>query len=391
MPKSHVKNHLEMKRANRSEILNLLLKNKTLSRKKLADLMGVTKPTITNIINELLDVGFVKEGDIYEPEEQRTGRKQRLLEINSHTKLTFAVNMGVPDCAIGLVDLLGNIIASEPLSLDLVQNTSKENLERIITQSCQFLKSQNVLVEELLGIGVVTPDDLWDKEMIRRIFHESFSTSVISGSNIQAMALGEYIFNLDHPVESLALIYVGRRIGLGLVLNGKLWDGARHFAGSLLGHLPVVSPYLMNSKNYVEDVAAQPAIAAKVCQLYSRKKQVQDDYELIDFLVESALKGDTKAIHLLEATGENLYISVLAVLSVLDPERIIIAGRLAKAKDYILPPIQKRLDLLPQSGNYPVPKIQASEEINLGLKGAATLILKDQFYSSNLILPNDKK
>ncbi|MCX7667710.1 MAG: ROK family transcriptional regulator, partial [Atribacterota bacterium] len=73
-------NLLDVKVKNRSLVLRLLKKKGLLSRIDLARITGLTQPTITNIVNDLLSVNLLKEVGF---SDTRAGRKPILLSVNA--------------------------------------------------------------------------------------------------------------------------------------------------------------------------------------------------------------------------------------------------------------------------------------------------------------------
>ena len=161
MKRIFAKDNPGLKRANRAAILDLFLQHKRISRRKLGELAGLTPPTVSSIIKELMGAGIVKDVGLLEPPEPRPGRPPQLLELDPASRLVLAIHLSPSDPLLGLVDLQGQFVASEPVPYALAATASVENLVTIIHQARAFLTTQQVPEGQLLGVGVGASNLPW--------------------------------------------------------------------------------------------------------------------------------------------------------------------------------------------------------------------------------------
>lgn len=227
-----------IRKINRSVFLDLVRQNEPVSRLRLAELMDLTPASVTNLTNELIAAGLVRDTGQLVNEEQRPGRPSQLLELAAEARLTLAIYLGVARPAVGLVDLRGKLLAMQAIPPELAMTASEEHLDTIIRTARSFLEAQNLAPGQLLGVGVGIPNIPWGRLPLAQIIGEAFPCPVLVERNVRTMTLGEYVYVYKREPKSMIFVDIGYGIGAGIILNGELWRGATGRAGEL-GHVYV--------------------------------------------------------------------------------------------------------------------------------------------------------
>jgi glucokinase len=170
----------------------------------------------------------------------------------------------------------------------------------------------------------------------------------------------------------LVLFVLGTGVGGGVVIDGKPVLGARGFAGEL-GHLPVDpggALCVCGGRGCLELAASGPGIA--------RAAGAATGVEA----VLAARNGGSAALAALQAAGASIGRAVALLMPVIDPDVVLVGGRLAEAAaDYLLPAAQAALeDERPLRDVRPAPVLRLSRlGPDAGAIGAAQLALGAAF------------
>jgi predicted NBD/HSP70 family sugar kinase len=159
------------------------------------------------------------------------------------------------------------------------------------------------------------------------------------GNLAHMAALAEYTCGGGQKRKNLVVIHISQGIGAGIILDGELFHGDAYGAGEI-GHAVVVEGgRLCNCGNYgcLETVADSRAIIRRARELaraahVSRPQQGASDFEAIDFeqAVRAFHDGDPTVGQVIEEAGRYLGIAAAQLVSILNIERIVITGPIAR-------------------------------------------------------------
>jgi len=228
------------------------------------------------------------------------------------------------------------------------------------------LKEAGIGHEQVLGVGVAVPGhvkpgegmvmwapnfkDQWRNVPIAQLVSSALGLPVHIGNDANLAALGEFTFGAGRSVRHLVMLTLGTGIGGGIIIDGKLLEGADGGAAEI-GHM-IVNPGGRGGNGAfgsVEGEAQRDAIIERAA------RKIQEGYptsltEACDFdrfaltpalIAEEAEKGDAVAIEVFEETGYYLGICVANLINILNPEMVVIGGGVAQSGDLILEPIKR--------------------------------------------------
>ena len=150
-------------------------------------------------------------------------------------------------------------------------------------------------------------------------------------NDVDAHAAGEVWLGAAAGARSALLVAVGTGIGGAVVLDGRPLRGAHHVAGEL-GHAPVPGAELMRCtcgrEGHVEAIGAGPAIHRRYLALGgdAASPDTRD-------VVARAVAGDELAVSVVRDAAQAVGRAVAAVVTVLDPEVVVVGGGMAGAGD----------------------------------------------------------
>lgn len=152
-------------------------------------------------------------------------------------------------------------------------------------------------------------------------------------------ALGEYVYGMGRHTRSLVMVTVGTGVGGGMVLDGRLYGGARGFAGEI-GHMvvePSGPPCPCGGCGCLEIMASGTALGRMARERLEAGEEsivrtmVRGDVSRVraETLVRAEGRGDALAGEVLRTGGHYLGVGVASLRSLLDPELIVIGGGVA--------------------------------------------------------------
>lgn len=240
-----------VKRINRSVLLRLLRRRSDLSRAQLAQESGLTKSTVSLLVRELIDEGWVTETGLAAA--QGLGRPSTPLRLDGSRRAMIGVEIAVESLRVVGVSLTGEVLwsAEEPLP-DREPGAVCRQVAALVVRAHAELAARPVLVSGV-GIGLpgafdeasgtvrFAPNLGWRNvaflPLITRALTEAGCPPVAVHVQNEAdtAALSEYEFTDGDAMDSLIFVTCGVGVGAGIVLNDRLFTGLQGMAGEI-GH-----------------------------------------------------------------------------------------------------------------------------------------------------------
>lgn len=350
-----------MKSMNRSLILNIIREKGPISRAEIAKLTKLTPPTVSNLVKELLQAEIVIEQRLGE---SSGGRKPTMLTLNSEMFHVIGLDIGSHDLKIILTTITGKIFKKrvvpipEEITNDLLLQLMVESI-RSLTDADDIDDSKIIgigvgmhgIVDVEKGISVLAPNLNLKNIPIKAVLEKEFNMIVKVENDARAMGLGELWFGHGAGVNSFVSINIGRGIGAGIVMNGKLYHGSHCISGEI-GHMVIdLNGPKCTCGNYgcLQTFASGPSIVENVKKelrlghgslLEERSGQ---NFEKItgEMVYEAALQKDSLSINALNQAGRYLGVGITNLIHIINPERIILGGGVTNAKEFIFESILK--------------------------------------------------
>ena len=241
-----------VKRINRSVLLRLLRTQPGLSRARLSQQSGLTKSTVSALVRELLDENWLSEAD--EPVAATgRGRPSTPLHINGALRVLVGVEIGVQQIRLVCVSLTGEVLASAQQALSNTQARHVSGQAAAMVRRAWKDLARDKLqlsglgfclpgaIDETLGVVRFAPNLGWrDVKFLSLLGDALARCGVPSGevhlhNDADAAALGEYEFAASDDAGPLIFVNCDVGVGAGIVLNDRLFTGARGMAGEI-GH-----------------------------------------------------------------------------------------------------------------------------------------------------------
>jgi len=337
-----------MKSVNKKIILNKIRTSQPISRAQIAKETGLTPPTVSSIVKELIDSELVMESSLGESS-GNGGRKPTMLHINTHAFHVIGVDVSPEKVECAVTDLAGAIIKrtssvlKNPITNEQFINLLKEKINAI-------LRLSKIDQERIIGIGIamhgvvdiengtslIAPNLNLRDIPIREELSKEFNWTIKVENDARAMALGESWFGGHDDVDSMVAVNIGRGVGAGIVINRKLYHGAQDIAGEL-GHMTIDlhgDVCKCGNQGCFETFVSGEAIVARA------KKQNPGLSEVTaKQIYEEALSGNKANVQLLEETGKIIGIGLTNLIHLVNPSKIVLGGGVMKSEQFLMPAI----------------------------------------------------
>ena len=241
-----------VKRINRSVLLRLLRAQPGLSRARLSQHSGLTKSTVSALVRELLAEHWLSEASAPVAQDGM-GRPSTPLHINADVRVLIGVEIGVRQMRLVQVSLTGEVLASagQPLANTQAQPVCAQAAQMV--RQAWLALTRNHL--QLSGVGVCLPGAIDEGSGVvqfapnlgwRDVKFLAMLTRALAQAGLPEMgihlhndadaaALGEYEFAGGESEDPLIFVNCDVGVGAGIVLNDRLFTGARGMAGEI-GH-----------------------------------------------------------------------------------------------------------------------------------------------------------
>lgn len=356
-------------------------------------------PTVTKIISELIEEGFVFEkGKVG----TAGGRRPSLYGINPKACYYLGVEVGRNSISIGIQDFNNKFVKlSEDIPYLLENN--RESLNLLCTMINDFVDSTGILRNKIIGAcinlsgrinsrkGFSYSYFLFEEKPLSEIIESSIGIKTFLENDTRAMAYGEYNCGVVQNEKDVLFVNISWGVGIGIICNGKLYYGKSGFSGEF-GHSPVFDNEIIchcGKKGCLETEISGVALLRKFknalengsISILSGKKTVNDI--TIDDIIKAITENeDTLAIEILEEIGNSLgrYISLL--INIFNPQLVILGGILAETGLYLRLPIRTSIQKYSLSlVNQDMDLKMSSLGSKAGVMGACYIIRDKLFFS----------
>jgi predicted NBD/HSP70 family sugar kinase len=338
------------RKLNRAQILNRLRLQGEASRADLAKQTGLTRSTISRIIEELAEEKLVHETASSKSDRGRPGI---LLSLNPKAGAAIGVEIGVHFISILLTDFFSTPIWRERLVMEdnATWVTYIEKAEELI-RTASAIADENHL--PLRGIGVAVwgmvnslkrvihfaPNLQWRDVSLERKWNELFHVPVYVENDANASSLGEYYFGAGKEIEDFVYLSMDIGIGSGIISKGRLFRGASGYAGEI-GHI-TIDPN-GETCSCGRQGCLETKVGRKVIEQRYQDLSKEDDITLTK-IFQRGQAGDPIAKKVFFEVGEYLGIGIGHVVNLLNPKGIILGWSLGQAYNLLLPGIEKSLE-----------------------------------------------
>ncbi len=325
-------NRDDVRKHNLATLLKMIHEAGTISRSMLTTKSGLNRSTISDLVQELGELGLVTE----EESKSASGVGRPSLQVTASNKIVaFAVNPDIDAVTVGMVGLAGEVIARkrQPLSAPVKPEKAVQVAAKIIEEFRSELASD----VRIAGIGLAIPGQVrvgdgvvrlaphlnWVEIPIVRMMSQAANLPVFADNDASIGCNAEHMFGNGRGFDDMVYLFASTGgIGGGVIIDGHQLRGAAGYGGEL-GHVRITS-------------SSDPDYSGLPGTLESevRRDEILDAVKLFAATDEELLLGltnvqDGKAIKVIQKQIDALAIAIANFLNIFNPQIVVLGGFLA--------------------------------------------------------------
>ena len=340
---------LETRRRNRVFIKDTIFRREPVTRTAIAEELGLTLPTITTSVNEMMAEGLLRETPL--PEEElagNAGRRPTVLSFEEKAAFAVGAELGPYATRAVLLDLGGNVLAQ---SQEAAGDASYEAaLGRLAAQITALLRGFSR--EKLLGVGVGLPGFIeageglirssrnadWTGRRLAADLERRLALPVLIDNNVRLRAMGYGMELRGERRDSFAYFYISRGIACPLLVKDDVLSGYTAGAGEI-GHtvLCTRTDGGKESALTLDELAGEQALLAQCAQAMQegrapllRHLAEQSGELTAKQLLEAQQEGEEAVCAILEKGIEYLGMALANVVNFINPGFVVVDGYLMR-------------------------------------------------------------
>jgi predicted NBD/HSP70 family sugar kinase len=326
-----------LREINESAALSLLLDRGPLTRGDLRELTGLAKPTTSDVMRRLQEAGLVR---VVGRTSGGPGPNADIYDVNPDAAYAAAVSLQEKDSSLvtAICDLAGEVRARVTTKLvdDPVRSVSEA-----VQLACQKARIPRKRLDHVqLGVpgahhdGTIRYVDVpgWSRPGLIDDIRARLRTPVSVDNDVNLAAAAERSRGIARDADSFALLWLGEEgLGLGIDLGGTILRGARGGAGEI-GYMPVGLPPRDGEQDF-QDLVGGPAILELAREHGIEVERAEDAVRAASTQGSGAEPSERAADHapFLNALAVRISVGISAVVAVLDPELVVLAGEVGQA------------------------------------------------------------
>lgn len=311
-------------------VIEAYLQHGMLSRSDLAALTGISRSAITEITQDLLDMGLLEEFPV--PQEKQ-GRGRPAISLRFKASHGYFIGVSVTDTPslVILADMQGNVVGE----CEIPPSDAPQKIGATIRRAMNdLLRRTAVSRSRLLSIGIavtgVVDEDNgvcrysaalnWRDVPIAELVKKATGVEAYVGNDANAVAIGEKLFGRARDLRHFSSLILGGNIGCAHYIDGDLYRGYDGGAGEI-GHvtLDVNGPRCRCGKNGCLDMFAGGTAMLGLGKAAGLDCQTMRDLEGL------ATVGNAKAMTILRNGAQALGLAVASLIQINNPQCVLFA------------------------------------------------------------------
>jgi predicted NBD/HSP70 family sugar kinase len=335
----------DLRAHHRALILRLLDESGPLARSDLAHRSGLSIPTVTSILADLLEENRI--ADAGPDPTSKPGPRATMVNLARNTTDAIGVYLGVGKAIVGRCDLTG--VVHEVREIGFAPGRSPAQVIRAVARAAAPLVAASG--PQLVGFGIAVPGPVdathrnvrlslclgWRDVVMADRMERALHVPTVVEYNVQAMALAERRYGLGLRAENLLYLYVGTGVGFAFLVDGEPLTYGPHGVSELGHHRVAVEgpPCACGVPGCLESVVNKPALLIRIAEAARHRPVIatacaQHAHPLA-VLLAAEQAGDKVAAGLLTDFVDHLTTGLAAAINMLGPTRVVLGGIVADA------------------------------------------------------------
>lgn len=330
---------------NQAIVLNAIRTRGALSRTEIAQMSHLGLPTVSAITAELIESGLLYERSTGA---STGGRPRVLLALNAQAGHAVGVKLTEEMAYLVLTDLEATIVARD--ETPIAGRTPQEIVTTLADAITALMPAAGNSPVLGVGVGMAGVIDRnralvrhatysgWRDLAFGALLESRLNLPVVMDNDVNALAAAEQWFGAGRNASNFIVISLGRGIGMGMVLDGRLFRGTGGGAGEF-GHMTIVPngpPCACGKRGCLEALVSDPALAAQSSAALRRPLTIQQ-------AIAEAQEGNAELRSIFATAGRTLGMAAANVVNLLNPGLIIVGGEGTRAGALLLEPFRDSL------------------------------------------------
>lgn len=380
---------------NRDILLHAIHLHQPVSRADLARLSGLQPSTVSVIVGQLIDEGWVLPGTLGR---LPRGRRPTFLTLNDR-HVTLAIDLRPGRANMAVVDINGKILGRDTVPYDIRAGSTADEARTVIAQIARAARSLKAAFEERIfqGLGVsvsgrveqkthrlvFSPNVPWGQIDLHAELQRVLETPIEMDNAANACLFAERWFGNFYDASNMLVVSVSEGIGTGILLDGSVVRGRHDMAGEF-GHMTLEEkgPVCGCGNTGCWEVFASNRAGLRYYHELAPESTLASFQELLDL----AQAGDLRALRSIDRMMTCLARGLTMLAAGLAPEVIIIVGDCTALWPRIRPLLESQL--IARSITSHTPRVVAAMDGDAArLRGAAALVLHKVLFGQTDFAP----
>lgn len=339
-----------VRKVNRAILLNLIRMHQPVSRIQLSALTGIYRSNVSFIVEELLSEGLVREERGHP---SGRGRVPMFLSLNPDGCRVVGVSIRADQTVAALADLTGRILNSSTFPTPKTPKAWVDRFERALKEMCEPAAIQHIAISVPGMVNQARGEVLWMNALpgyagfrLKEHVEARAGVTVTVGNDCHlATTCERWMGDISADLRNMVFLEVGDvGVGAGMIVNGELCTGHNSTFAAEFGHM-VVDPAGPRC-NCGRTGCWELFVCDRATWLqYDAASEFTEPH--FEQLITQARDGDARAVRAFRSTARHLGLGIANITMVLNPEVVILAGRLTEVWNVVAPVIEEALAALP--------------------------------------------
>ena len=353
----HIRN-INKKSSVQGRILEQFVSQGTFTIPEMSKAVGVSLPTATSAINELIKAGLVREVG---KKDISSGRIPMAYDLVPNAGYFVGVNPEMDCLALAASDFCGNLI-TEKIRVPYTYENTPENLEQMAKIINDFIATLPYAKEEILQICVniaerVNPFEgnaynmfTFLEESLTSKLTKLIQIPVCIENDTRSMTFAEFIKGRSKGLKNVIFANVCWGLAIGIIVDGKPYYGKSGYSGEF-GHMTAYNNNIIchcGKIGCIETEVSGRALKRKLTEkILNGKTSILSDKVLnkkeeltLKDLLEAIDKEDVLSLATLQTIADELGKQLAGVINIFNPEMLVIGGEMSVTGDYLTLPVR---------------------------------------------------
>ena len=353
----HIRN-INKKSSVQGRILEQFVSQGTFTIPEMSKAVGVSLPTATSAINELIKAGLVREVG---KKDISSGRIPMAYDLVPNAGYFVGVNPEMDCLALAASDFCGNLI-TEKIRVPYTYENTPENLERVAEIINEFIAMLPFAKEQILQICVnvaerVNPFEgnaynmfTFLEDSLASRLTKLVQIPVCIENDTRSMTFAEFIKGRSKGLKNVIFANVCWGLAIGIIIDGKLYYGKSGYSGEF-GHMTAYNNNIIchcGKIGCIETEVSGRALKRKLTEkILNGKTSILSDKVLnkkeeltLQDLLDAIAKEDVLSLASLQTIADELRKQLAGVINIFNPEMLVIGGEMSVTGDYLTLPVR---------------------------------------------------